>query len=72
MRNDDSKLLLGVLLGAAIGATVTYLLTSDKKEQWMEEINVAADKVKDGLNNVVTKIKDSTKKVEEVLENPEA
>ena len=62
MKTENSKLVLGLLAGAAIGAAVAYLLTTDKKEQWLDNANTLLDKAKEGL-------KDVTNSVNGVLEN---
>ena len=40
--NDQSKFIAGILLGAAAGAALAYLLTSDKGKEIVEEIKTAA------------------------------
>ncbi|MDR0348152.1 MAG: YtxH domain-containing protein [Tannerella sp.] len=56
--NVDSRLLLGFVIGAAIGATVGYLAATDKKEQILEELNEIAGKVKESFNSAVAKYKE--------------
>ena len=53
MKQVDSKLLLGLIIGAAVGGAVAYLATSDKKEIWLDELNSLANKAKEGLNDVI-------------------
>lgn len=67
MRNVDSKLLLGLVVGAAVG----YLAATDKKEQLLEELNSVVGKVKEGFNSALAKYKegkaDATQVAEEVI-----
>lgn len=46
----DSKLLFFVL-GAAVGAAAAYVLTSDKKDEIIEEVKSTAKKVKDVIDH---------------------
>ena len=55
MKNVDSKLLLGLVVGAAVG----YLAASDKREQLLEDLKEVAGKVKDGFNSALAKAKES-------------
>ena len=57
MKPETSKLLLGLAIGAAIGAAFIYVATSDKKEEWLREINEIAQKAKDGFSKVVSQAK---------------
>ncbi len=49
------ELWIGLAIGAAIGAAATYVATSDKKEEWLEDLNHLVDKVKDNVNKLTTK-----------------
>ena len=57
MKPDNSKLLLGLAIGAAIGAAFVYVATSDKKEEWMNEISEIAQKAKEAFNSTVAQVK---------------
>lgn len=57
MKSVDSKLLLGLIVGAAVGVTVGYLCATDKKEQILEELNNVLGKVKDGVKGVTDNVK---------------
>ena len=59
MKNVDSKLLLGLIIGGAVGAAVGYLAATDKKEELVDELNKIVGKVKDGVNCAVAKYKES-------------
>ncbi|MDH6354244.1 hypothetical protein M2132_000571 [Dysgonomonas sp. PH5-45] len=43
--------LLFMAAGAALGAAVTYVATSDKKEEWVREINKIVAKIKGAVGN---------------------
>ena len=58
MKPDNSKLLLGLAIGAAIGAAFVYVATSDKKEEWISEINEIAQKAKEAFNSTVAQVKE--------------
>ncbi len=53
MKQVDSKLLLGLLIGAAVGGAITYLATSDKKEEWLKDLTDLAGKAKEGFNEAL-------------------
>lgn len=59
MKNVDSKLLLGLVVGAAVGAAVSYLAATDKREQILEDLKEVAGKVKEGFNTAMAKAKES-------------
>ncbi|MDR2918739.1 MAG: YtxH domain-containing protein [Tannerella sp.] len=66
--NVDSKLLLGLVIGAAVGVAVGYLATTDKREQLLEEINDLVGKVKENFNAAVTKYKEGKAEIETAIE----
>jgi gas vesicle protein len=68
MKTGDSKLLVGLLIGAAVGATITYLATTDKKEQLLDELNALADKLKEGYRAAVAKYCEGKGGVKEEIE----
>ena len=71
MKNVDSKLLLGLVVGAAVGAAVGYLITSDNREQVMDELNKVVGKIKDGVHGALDKYKEGkteiVTKTEEII-----
>ncbi len=63
MKNVDSKLLLGLVVGTAIGVAVGYLAATDKKEQLLDDLNGVVGKVKEGFNSAIAKYKESKAEV---------
>ena len=57
MKSDSAKLLLGLAIGAAIGAAFVYVAKSDKKEEWLNEFNEIAQKAKEGFNKAIAQVK---------------
>jgi len=43
---SEAKLLLGLGIGVALGAAIGYIMGSDRKEEWLEQANEFADKVR--------------------------
>ena len=56
--NVDSKFLLGLLIGGAVGAAIGYLAATDKREQLIDELNDVVGKVKSTVNMTISKYKD--------------
>ncbi|MDR2042429.1 MAG: YtxH domain-containing protein [Tannerella sp.] len=52
--NVDSKLLLGLVIGGAIGATIGYLAATDKKEQILNDLNDLLAKAKNAFTSAVS------------------
>lgn len=50
----DSKIMF-FLLGAAVGAAAAYILSSDKKDEILENVKNTAKKVKDEIDNAFSK-----------------
>jgi gas vesicle protein len=67
MKNVDSKLLLGLVVGAAVGA-VGYLAATDKREQLLEELNGVVGKVKEGFNSALAKYKEGKAEIAKTTE----
>lgn len=58
--------LLFLAVGAVIGAAVGYIAASDKKEEWLNDINNLVDKVK---GNVVSAANKGKEKIDELTSN---
>jgi two-component system response regulator HydG len=43
---SEAKLLLGLGIGIALGAAVGYIMGTDKREEWLEQANEFADKIR--------------------------
>lgn len=56
--NVDSKFLLGLLIGGAVGAAIGYLAATDKREQLIDELNDVVGKVKSTVNMAILKYKE--------------
>jgi len=52
---NQSKLILAFIAGAAAGAAVAYLVTSDKGEEIIDEIRKLAAKIKDNVSERMAK-----------------
>lgn len=50
MENNKSRMMLGFIIGAAVGAAIGYLLASDKKEEILSDIKDTAGKLKDEVS----------------------
>ncbi|MDR2139278.1 MAG: YtxH domain-containing protein [Tannerella sp.] len=69
-RNVDSKLLLGLVIGGAIGAAVGYLAATDKKEQLLNDLNEIIAKAKNAFTSAVSTYRES--KTETAIVDSEA
>ena len=56
--NVDSKFLLGLLIGGAVGAAIGYLAATDKREQLIDELNDVVGKVKSTVNMAISEYKE--------------
>lgn len=65
--NNNSKILLAALAGAAIGVAIGYFLNSDKKDEILNDIKDGASKLKD---NLAEKFDDLKNSAEEHFKNP--
>ena len=57
-KNNNSKLLMAFLAGAAVGAAVGYFLNSDKKDELVEDLKEGAASLKKVFDNSFGKVKD--------------
>ena len=52
---SEAKLLLGLGIGIALGAAVGYIMGSDQKEEWLDQANAFADKVRANVKSAIYK-----------------
>lgn len=53
--SDNSKFFLGVLLGAAAGAAIGYLLTTEKGREILDDLKSAASNAASDVKDTVNK-----------------
>ena len=67
--NENSKLLLALLGGVAVGVAIGYFLNSDKKDEIVDNLKDKASKLKEDLSDEIDKgksiIEDLKNSVEE-------
>lgn len=59
-----SSIWLGLAIGAALGSAIGYVVASDKKEEWLEDVNNLVDKVKTGVKDAISKGKKAIEEAE--------
>jgi len=52
---SEAKLLLGLGIGIALGAAVGYIMGSDRREEWLDQANAFADKVRANVKSAIYK-----------------
>ncbi len=66
---SETKLLLGLGIGLALGATIGYMLGTDKKGEWLEQFNEFADKVKADIKSAIYKGKSGVNDLKEDIDD---
>ncbi len=56
--NNGTKILLAFVAGAAIGAAIGYFLHSDKKEDILNDLKDSASKLKENIEDNLTRAKE--------------
>ena len=69
MKNSESKLLLGLGIGVALGAAIGYIMGNDKREEWLDQANEFADKVRANVKTAVYKGKNEVEDLREDIED---
>lgn len=69
MKNSESKLLLGLGIGIALGAAVGYIIGTDKREEWLEQANEFADKVRANVKSAMYKGKSEVHDLREDIDD---
>ena len=65
--NNNSKILLAALAGAAIGVAIGYFLNSDKKDEILNDLKDGVSKLKNDLSESLDNLKNTN---EEHFKNP--
>ena len=66
---SEAKLLLGLGIGVALGAAVGYIMGTDRKEEWLEQANEFADKVRANVKSAVYKGKSEVHDLNEDIDD---
>ena len=66
--SDNTKLLLGFLAGAAAGAALTILLTSDKGKEVLDQLKKTAEDLEDEVKSAVDRGVNMGKQMAEDIE----
>lgn len=69
MKNSESKILLGLGIGIALGAAIGYIMGTDKKEDWLEQANEFADKVRANVKTAIHKGKNEVDDLKEDIDD---
>jgi len=66
---SEAKLLLGLGIGIALGAAVGYILGSDRREEWLDQANAFADKVRANVKSAIYKGKSEVSDLKEDIDD---
>lgn len=66
---SEAKLLLGLGIGIALGAAVGYIIGTDRREEWLEQANEFADKLKTNIKSAVYKGKSEVHDLKEDIDD---
>lgn len=66
---SEAKLLLGLGIGVALGAAVGYIMGSDRKEEWLEQANEFADKVRANVKTAIYRGKSEVQDLKEDIDD---
>ena len=66
---SEAKLLLGLGIGVALGAAIGYIMGSDRKEEWLEQANEFADKVRANVKTAIYRGKSEVNDLKEDIDN---
>ncbi len=66
---SEAKLLLGLGIGVALGAAVGYIMGTDRKEEWLDQANAFADKVRANVKSAIYKGKSEVSDLKEDIDD---
>jgi hypothetical protein len=66
---SEAKLLLGLGIGVALGAAIGYIMGSDRKEEWLEQANEFADKVRANVKTAIYRGKSEVDDLKEDIDD---
>jgi hypothetical protein len=66
---SEAKLLLGLGIGIALGAAVGYSMGSDRREEWLDQANAFADKVRANVKSAIYKGKSEVSDLKEDIDD---
>ena len=66
---DQNKLLMTFVIGAAVGAALTYLLSSDEGKEIVDDLKKRGKKIRDDLDAELEKGKDIFNDIRETAES---